>query len=101
MIKNQKLSAVRVPTLAEALLYSLMTPSTATSAVTKAALVVFGSLLLAASAQFKIPLYPVPVTGQTLPLLSSGGSAAWVTCIAFGIILSVSQERFNQEKKLK
>ena len=37
-----------------------------------------------------------PVTGQTLPLLSSGGSAAWVTCIAFGIILSVSEERFNQ-----
>lgn len=39
-----------------------------------------------------------PVTGQTLPLLSSGGSAAWVTCIAFGIILSVSEERFNQGK---
>ena len=39
-----------------------------------------------------------PVTGQTLPLLSSGGSAAWVTCIAFVIILSVSEERFNQGK---
>ena len=39
-----------------------------------------------------------PVTGQTLPLLSSGGSAAWVTCIAFGIILSVSEERFSQGK---
>ena len=30
--------------------------------------------------------------------LSSGGSAAWVTCIAFGIILSVSEERFNKGK---
>ena len=75
MIENQKLSAVRVvrmPTLAKAMLDSLMTPSAATSAVTKAALVVFGSLLLAVSAQFKIPLYPVPVTGQTLVVLLIG-----------------------------
>ena len=60
MIKSQKLSAasaVRMPTLAKAVLYSLMTPSAATSTLTKAALVVFGSLLLAVSAQFKIPLY--------------------------------------------
>jgi len=75
MIENQKLSAaraVRMPTLAEAMLDSLMMPSAATSAVTKAALVVFGSLLLAVSAQFKIPLYPVPVTGQTLVVLLIG-----------------------------
>ena len=75
MTKNQKLSAahaVRMPTLAEAILDSLMTPSMASSAVTKAALVVFGSLLLAVSAQFKIPLYPVPVTGQTLVVLLIG-----------------------------
>ncbi|MEK9710406.1 MAG: biotin transporter BioY [Alphaproteobacteria bacterium] len=75
MIENQKLSAaraVRMPTLSEAMLDSLMTPSAATSAVTKAALVVFGSLLLAVSAQFKIPLYPVPVTGQTLVVLLIG-----------------------------
>ena len=75
MIENQKLSAaraVRMPTLAEAMLNSLMTPSAATSAVTKAALVVFGSLLLAVSAQFKIPLYPVPATGQTLVVLLIG-----------------------------
>ena len=75
MIENQKLSAaraVRMPTLAEAMLDSLMTPSAVTSAVTKAALVVFGSLLLAISAQFKIPLYPVPVTGQTLVVLLIG-----------------------------
>ena len=75
MIENQKLSAaraVRMPTLAEAMLDSLMKPSAATSAVTKAALVVFGSLLLAVSAQFKIPLYPVPVTGQTLVVLLIG-----------------------------
>ena len=75
MTENQKLSvarAERMPTLAEAMLDSLMTPSAATSAVTKAALVVFGSLLLAVSAQFKIPLYPVPATGQTLVVLLIG-----------------------------
>jgi biotin transport system substrate-specific component len=35
-------------------------------------LVVVGSFLLAVSAQFKIPLYPVPVTGQTLVVLLIG-----------------------------
>lgn len=75
MIKNQKLSearAVRMPTLAEAMLDSLIKPSALTGAVMKAALVVFGSVLLAVSAQFKIPLYPVPVTGQTLVVLLIG-----------------------------
>ena len=75
MIKNQKLSTTRVvrtPSLAEAMLDNLITPSVTTSTVVKAALVVFGSLLLAASAQFKIPLYPVPVTGQTLVVLLIG-----------------------------
>lgn len=32
-----------------------------------------------------------PVTGQTLPLVSSGGTSVWMTCAALGIILSVSQ----------
>ncbi len=31
-----------------------------------------------------------PVTGQTLPMVSSGGTSIWMTCLAFGIILSVS-----------
>lgn len=31
-----------------------------------------------------------PVTGQTLPLISSGGTSSWMTCLAIGIILSVS-----------
>ncbi len=75
MINNQKLSAaraLRLPTISEAMVDSLVTPSTATSVLTRGALVVFGSLLLAVSAQFKIPLYPVPVTGQTLVVLLIG-----------------------------
>ena len=34
-----------------------------------------------------------PVTGQTLPLISSGGTSIWMTCLAIGIILSVSARR--------
>lgn len=32
-----------------------------------------------------------PVTGQPLPMISYGGTSLWVTCLAFGIILSVSR----------
>lgn len=34
-----------------------------------------------------------PVTGQNLPLMSSGGTSVWMTCLAIGIILSVSAKR--------
>ena len=34
-----------------------------------------------------------PVTGQTLPLISSGGTSIWMTCLAIGILLSVSAKR--------
>ncbi|MBN9284017.1 MULTISPECIES: FtsW/RodA/SpoVE family cell cycle protein [unclassified Flavobacterium] len=34
----------------------------------------------------------LPTTGQTLPLISSGGSSIWMTCIAIGIILSVTKK---------
>ena len=75
MKKSQKLSVVRalyMPTLADAMLDSLMKSSAEKGALTKVALVVFGTLLLAISAQFKIPLYPVPITGQTLVVLLIG-----------------------------
>jgi cell division protein FtsW len=41
----------------------------------------------------------LPVTGQTLPLISSGGSSVWMTCIAIGIIISVTkkEEEIAQE----
>lgn len=38
-----------------------------------------------------------PVTGQSLPLFSSGGTAIWMTCIAIGIILSVTANKEKEE----
>tara|TARA_B110000027_G_scaffold83859_1_gene89045 strand:+ start:1241 stop:2437 length:1197 start_codon:yes stop_codon:yes gene_type:complete len=35
----------------------------------------------------------LPVTGQNLPMISSGGTSVWMTCIAMGIILSVSSKK--------
>jgi len=40
-----------------------------------------------------------PVTGQTLPLISSGGTSTWMTCLAIGIVLSVSNKSIFQEEK--
>lgn len=48
-----------------------------------------------------------PVTGQPLPLLSTGGTSIWMTCFAIGIILSVSASngveeiRNNNNKELE
>lgn len=67
---------------------------------------VFGKLLVAgvglpiifqALINMGVAVELFPVTGQTLPLISSGGTSIWMTCLAFGIILSVS----SSEKKLK
>lgn len=40
-----------------------------------------------------------PVTGQTLPLISSGGTSIWMTCLAMGMVLSVSAKREVQIKE--
>ena len=39
-----------------------------------------------------------PVTGQNLPLISSGGTSAWMTCLAIGIVLSVSNKEHKSSK---
>lgn len=41
----------------------------------------------------------MPVTGQNMPLLSMGGTSAWFTCIAFGIVLGISRESVKEEKE--
>jgi cell division protein FtsW len=63
---------------------------------------VFGTLLvigvgfpivLQALINMAVAVNLFPVTGQTLPLISSGGTSIWMTCMAIGIILSVSARR--------
>ncbi|TRX42247.1 FtsW/RodA/SpoVE family cell cycle protein [Flavobacterium restrictum] len=43
----------------------------------------------------------LPVTGQTLPLISSGGSSIWMTCFALGIIISVTRKEEEIAEELK
>ncbi|MDR0364486.1 MAG: FtsW/RodA/SpoVE family cell cycle protein [Bacteroidales bacterium] len=40
-----------------------------------------------------------PVTGQPLPFVSKGGTALWIACAAFGLVLSES--RLNEQERLK
>ncbi|MCK0132617.1 FtsW/RodA/SpoVE family cell cycle protein [Flavobacteriaceae bacterium F08102] len=42
-----------------------------------------------------------PVTGQPLPLISTGGTSIWMTCFAIGIVLSVSVAREEDAKAKK
>lgn len=45
----------------------------------------------------------LPTTGQTLPLISSGGTSIWMTCISLGIIISVTkkEEEVREEEAEK
>lgn len=43
----------------------------------------------------------IPVTGQPLPLISRGGTSTLITCVYFGIILSVSQFANECHEKAK
>ena len=69
---NSHAAKVRFAVLTEALIAGSLSSKSIWTPALKAFLVVIGSLLLATSAQFKIPLYPVPVTGQTLVVLLIG-----------------------------
>lgn len=45
----------------------------------------------------------LPTTGQTLPLISSGGTSIWMTCISLGIIVSVTkkEEEVREEERIR
>lgn len=57
------------------------------------------SLVFQALINMAVAVNLFPVTGQPLPLVSMGGTSIWFTCIAIGIILSVS--RSNEETSIK
>ena len=50
------------------------------------------SLVFQAFINMGVAVNLLPVTGQTLPLVSLGGTSIWFTSLSLGIILSVSKE---------
>ncbi|TSA25252.1 MAG: cell division protein FtsW [Bacteroidetes bacterium] len=56
------------------------------------------SLVFQALINMAVAVNLFPVTGQTLPLISMGGTSIWFTCIALGIILSVSRRNEIETK---
>ena len=60
-------------------------------------------LVTQALANMAVNVNMVPVTGLTLPMLSMGGTSLLFTCIAFGMILSVSkhiEELHNRQEAM-
>ena len=54
-------------------------------------------IIIQAFTNISVATQIIPVTGQNLPLISSGGSSAWMTCISLGMILSVSSSIKNKK----
>ena len=50
------------------------------------------SLVLQAFVNMLVAVGVFPVTGQTLPLISMGGTSILFTCITIGIVLSISRD---------
>ena len=55
-------------------------------------------ILFQAFSNMAVAVNLIPVTGQTLPMVSAGGTSIWVTCFAFGVILSVSRGIKSKEE---
>lgn len=77
----------------------------ATKAATKFGMLVAAgtgfAILVQAFVNLGVAVNILPVTGQTLPLISAGGSSIWMTCIAIGIILSVSRGKLEEEEEIE
>jgi cell division protein FtsW len=55
------------------------------------------SLVFQAFVNMLVSVGVLPVTGQTLPLISMGGTSILFTCITLGIVLSVSNDTSDRE----
>jgi len=59
-----------------------------------------GLIILAqALVNLSVAVNLIPVTGQTLPLVSKGGTSVWMTALALGMILSVSRGKNAEENE--
>ncbi|MCK5781697.1 MAG: FtsW/RodA/SpoVE family cell cycle protein [Flavobacteriales bacterium] len=76
--------------------------------ISRKAPTIFGSLLvialgipivLQALMNMSVAVGLMPVTGQPLPLISSGGTSIWMIAAAIGMIISVSRETQELEEK--
>jgi cell division protein FtsW len=54
-------------------------------------------LVLQAMIHMAVAVNLLPVTGQPLPMISMGGTSMIFTCIALGMVLSVSRSLYEQE----
>jgi cell division protein FtsW len=68
----------------------IISTKAATTFGTLASFAVSVGIIMQALVNLAVAVNLFPVTGQTLPLISAGGSSIWVTCAAIGIILSIS-----------
>lgn len=50
------------------------------------------SIVLQAVINMLVTVNIIPVTGQTLPLISMGGTSILFTCLTIGIVLSISRD---------
>lgn len=55
------------------------------------------SLVFQAMINMAVAVNLFPVTGQPLPMVSMGGTSIWFTCLAVGVILSVSRNTENEK----
>ncbi|MDO4228886.1 MAG: FtsW/RodA/SpoVE family cell cycle protein [Capnocytophaga sp.] len=79
-------------------------------AISQSAKTIFGQLLvlgvgfpiiLQALINMGVAVELFPVTGQNLPLISSGGTSIWMTCLAIGLILSVSASKRASNQQME
>ena len=59
------------------------------------------SLVFQAMINMAVAVNLFPVTGQPLPMVSMGGTSIWFTCLAVGIILSVSRNSESEKMEVK
>ena len=58
------------------------------------------SLVFQAMINMAVAVNLFPVTGQPLPMVSMGGTSIWFTCLAVGIILSVSRNSEEEAEEV-
>jgi len=87
------LGAIAVPFLYMILLYRALKIARKCTKVFPMLLVMGSSLIVSFQAivNMMVAVGAGPVTGQPMPLVSRGGTSTLITCIYFGIILSVSR----------